>query len=432
LLSNTEVGLANENGVAEGTLWDYFNSASRRQAYPTAEAVSASEYTDSSLNASSPWHWWLRTPRADTSDDARDVYANSALSNCDAHRGNRGVRPALELPNDIVVSETPDEDGYYTISFISCAQSGTIESPAIDLSPAGAAETSEIEFATTTVDMGKALSFDGVNDYVAIGSDTTSGALAVQGVTTMELWFYADNKNTGGIISQRNGNNHCRGIMIQAEVLIFWSRDSSLIWKQVSCNFNTGCWNHAALVQDGSSLKGYLNGTLIGTLDMGSYKTGYYSYFTFGKNTNDSLYFDGCIDEVRIWNTARTQQQIQDNMNAELVGNESGLVGYWKLNEGTGATANDSTSNNNDGTISGASWTDGRKTTATLQTALSTDGGTNWGNWQTATSGAAIPGLTAGDDVSNTKMKWKATLSTNDASVTPKLHDVTVKLNEGM
>lgn len=71
-------------------------------------------------------------------------------------------------------------------------------------------------------------------------------------------------------------------------------------------------------------------------------------------------------------------------------------------------------------------------TTVTVQTALSTDGGTNWGNWQTATSGAAIPGLTAGDDVSNTKMKWKATLGTNDISATPKLSEVAVKVNEGM
>jgi hypothetical protein len=64
LLSNTEVGLSNENSVAEGALWSYFSSAARRQCYPTAEAVSNSEYTNSSLNASSYWYWWLRTPNA--------------------------------------------------------------------------------------------------------------------------------------------------------------------------------------------------------------------------------------------------------------------------------------------------------------------------------------------------------------------------------
>ena len=43
-------------------------------------------------------------------------------------------------------------------------------------------------------------------------------------------------------------------------------------------------------------------------------------------------------------------------MNAELNGNESGLAGYWKLDEGTGTTVNDLSSNDNDGTINGASW----------------------------------------------------------------------------
>lgn len=73
LLSNTEVGLSNENGVAEGTLWSYFSSAARRQCYPTAEAVSNSEYTSSSLNASSYWWWWLRTPDASDASYARSV-----------------------------------------------------------------------------------------------------------------------------------------------------------------------------------------------------------------------------------------------------------------------------------------------------------------------------------------------------------------------
>ena len=73
LLSNTEVGLSNENSVAEGTLWSYFSSAARRQCYPTAEAVSNSEYTSSSLNASSYWWWWLRTPYASSANYARSV-----------------------------------------------------------------------------------------------------------------------------------------------------------------------------------------------------------------------------------------------------------------------------------------------------------------------------------------------------------------------
>jgi len=56
------------------------------------------------------------------------------------------------------------------------------------------------------------------------------------------------------------------------------------------------------------------------------------------------------MDEVRIWDIARTQVEIQQTMNTKLVGNESGLLGYWNFDDGT---TDDLTSNNNDGTIMG-------------------------------------------------------------------------------
>ncbi len=59
---------------------------------------------------------------------------------------------------------------------------------------------------------------------------------------------------------------------------------------------------------------------------------------------------DAQIDEVRIWNVARTQAQIRDNMCRQLTGAETGLVSYWNMNEGTGNTVNDLTTNNNHGT----------------------------------------------------------------------------------
>ena len=117
LLSNTEVGLTNENSVAEGTLWDYFNSATRRQCKPTAEAVSKSEYTNSSLNASSAWYWWLRTPNAGGAGNARYVTSGGSLNNYYAYLGYRGVRPALELASSNLVSDSTDTDGAYILQW---------------------------------------------------------------------------------------------------------------------------------------------------------------------------------------------------------------------------------------------------------------------------------------------------------------------------
>jgi len=68
-------------------------------------------------------------------------------------------------------------------------------------------------------------------------------------------------------------------------------------------------------------------------------------------------FFGGQIAEVCIWNKARTQQEIQSDMHKRLTGKEEGLVGYWPLNEGSGNTAIDKTSNGKNGIIKGgATW----------------------------------------------------------------------------
>lgn len=64
----------------------------------------------------------------------------------------------------------------------------------------------------------------------------------------------------------------------------------------------------------------------------------------------------GDLDDFRFWSIARTQSDIQSDMHRELVGNEANLEIYTKYNEGSGATADDSTVNNRDGTITGATW----------------------------------------------------------------------------
>ena len=61
-------------------------------------------------------------------------------------------------------------------------------------------------------------------------------------------------------------------------------------------------------------------------------------------------FFNGIIDEVRLWGSARTQEQIQATMKTTLTGRESGLIGYWNFDDGT---ANDFTANGNHGMLMG-------------------------------------------------------------------------------
>nr|WP_306220686.1 LamG domain-containing protein [Cohnella sp. WQ 127256] len=68
-----------------------------------------------------------------------------------------------------------------------------------------------------------------------------------------------------------------------------------------------------------------------------------------------SRQWSGDVSEVKLWNIARTQSEIQIDMNKQLNGNEYGLTNYWKLNEGSGAIARDIVAGNN-GTIYGGTW----------------------------------------------------------------------------
>ena len=62
-------------------------------------------------------------------------------------------------------------------------------------------------------------------------------------------------------------------------------------------------------------------------------------------------YFDGKIDEVRIWNQAIPDAQVYENMCASLTGNETGLVSYYRFDQINGTTAYDATANKLDGIL---------------------------------------------------------------------------------
>ncbi|MEN6317089.1 MAG: S-layer homology domain-containing protein [Clostridiaceae bacterium] len=76
------------------------------------------------------------------------------------------------------------------------------------------------------------------------------------------------------------------------------------------------------------------------------------SPINIGRRTDGWFYFDGKISDVRFWNIARTGEDIKRDKDRVLNGNETGLVGYWKLNEASGDAIDSSTTHNN-GTLAG-------------------------------------------------------------------------------
>lgn len=114
-LSATEVGLTGD--FTEGSILSLFNTSSNRIAYPTASAVSNSEYTSGSLSASQAWYWWLRTPYASNSCSVRYVSTGGSLNFDDACYGNGGLRPAFNLSSGLLISDSTDSDGCYTVVY---------------------------------------------------------------------------------------------------------------------------------------------------------------------------------------------------------------------------------------------------------------------------------------------------------------------------
>ena len=103
LLSTTEVGLANENNIAEGTIYEYFsknNTDAQRVAYPSTYCLNnAGGYTNTNFAEGKGWHYWLRTPDSGTSYRERLVHTSGALTSANAYAGGIGLRVGLTITN---------------------------------------------------------------------------------------------------------------------------------------------------------------------------------------------------------------------------------------------------------------------------------------------------------------------------------------------
>lgn len=120
-----------------------------------------------------------------------------------------------------------------------------------------------------------------------------------------------------------------------------------------------GTWHHYCVQRNGTEVQIWVDGVKL------AYGTDHsYNFDGSSSNWKASICGDqfnpevhGLIAEVRIWkNTYRTEAQIKQNMHKRLLGNESGLIAYYPLDEGTGTTVYDRCTNDTarNGTITGS------------------------------------------------------------------------------
>ena len=253
-----------------------------------------------------------------------------------------------------------------------------------------------------------ALSFNGTSNYVSMG---TPAALNFgTGSFTVMSWF-----KTSDTVFQRmvnaGANNWDNGFELSFDetgscpnsttgcvtaAIGGGTGANSVSFGSTVHTFADGAWHQAVLVVDqtGNTAQLYIDGVVQSVTERSSTCTtgtavtsiniaGCSSLnatsistepFTVGAMRSGSTTgnpFHGSLDEIRVYNSALSSSQIQ---NQYALDTTASLAGYWPLDENSGTTANDSSSNHNSGTLTGGpTWTPGK-----LNSALSFNGSTNY------------------------------------------------------
>jgi hypothetical protein len=205
----------------------------------------------------------------------------------------------------------------------------------------------------------KALQLDGNDDYV-IANPISNGPTEA---FTIEFWMKSDDQSRYGCPVSYATSSYSYN-----DIQIFNYRDftfrvtnyRSPATGSTGISANDGYWHHIALTWQSSDgqLRFYKDGVEVFTdtvaqgrqlISGGAFVVGQ-EQDALGGGFDPGQAFAGLIDEVMLWNVVRTGEQIQNDMKGELTGNESGLVLYWKFEEGEGTIAHDQ-SGRNDGTL---------------------------------------------------------------------------------
>ena len=184
---------------------------------------------------------------------------------------------------------------------------------------------------------GAALRFDGTNDYVAMdGIELRNRSFTIEcwarsaraGVDRFFLSQGPPYVNNNALIIGFRGND--------TFTMSFWGNDLDTPAAYPDTN-----WHHWACTLDfpSGARRIYRDGVLIANDTAGPYQgAGTFYVGAFPRLNN---YFQGEIDELRIWDSARSTNQIFSNMSRQLTGGEAGLLALYRFDEAVGKTVFD-------------------------------------------------------------------------------------------
>lgn len=234
----------------------------------------------------------------------------------------QAITPASPVP--------PNDSATFTVTF--APTSAGVKNATLTLNNSDCNEGSyDFAISGTGIIPERGLTFDGVDDRVqrnSNGSVFEFGANA-----TWELWMKKTFASAAGnpvLVANRNTNTtrwSCQ-LTSNGQALGFWNGSSFATWSYA---FNQNQWYHVAFVQTGSSMETFVNGVSLGVQSITSSSQTNLPLMMGSNGTGE--YFKGTLDEIRIWNVARTPAQIQANMNSD-VAQQSGLVAYYRFDQG--------------------------------------------------------------------------------------------------
>jgi hypothetical protein len=208
-----------------------------------------------------------------------------------------------------------------------------------------------------------ALRFDGANDLVELPASSSVMGAGWLDTKTVSLWA----RPTGSALACANnlvsfcdavfgdrprGWGIARGVLNGMDRIWIWNSDSTsaAAIDLVGVEYTPGEWVHLSLVHSQGTLHAYRNGVEMGSAPSGTTQqptSGGLPKLQLGGIINSATRnwtFEGDLDEVSLWNVARSAAEIQQDMFHALSGSEPGLRAYYAMSNGAGTTLTDDSS----------------------------------------------------------------------------------------
>lgn len=209
---------------------------------------------------------------------------------------------------------------------------------------------------------GYALRFDGTTDLVRLQPTASMMAPTWPTTKTVSLWInptgtpfcsgtdpvtcdviFGDRPRSWGI---------SRGVLSGQDRIWIWNFDGSV--DRIGVEYTPGVWTQITLVHQNNVLSAYKDGVLVASIASRATLTVPGQTLYVGGiigNATQNWTFEGQIDEVQIWNVARTDSEIAASMFGPLTGQETGLAAYYRMTNGSGTTLTDDSGHNFTGSL---------------------------------------------------------------------------------